>query len=180
MFGGGFFGAGGPFGGGGGFPDMGGGGGPPRSDNTKFYKVLDVDRNASDAEIKKAHRKAALKHHPDKGRGQVGEGVARRGCARGGEMGAEGAGASGWRRKRGGAARWRLAPGRPTPATHLHAGAPATVHGAAIPGRSGDTGRLAPKLPSRDGSTRKQIKAHAASCTPPPPHRPHATRSDVN
>ena len=68
MFGGGFFGAGGPFGGGGGFDMGGGGGGPPRSDNTKYYKTLGVEKGASDAEIKKAHRKCALKHHPDKGK----------------------------------------------------------------------------------------------------------------
>ena len=46
----------------------GGGGGPPRSDNTKYYKTLGVEKGASDAEIKKAHRKCALKHHPDKGK----------------------------------------------------------------------------------------------------------------
>ena len=65
MFGGGFF--------GGGFPGM-----PsqrPRSNNTRFYDVLGVDRNASDAEIKKAHRKLALKHHPDKGEAGDGLGV---------------------------------------------------------------------------------------------------------
>mmetsp|Transcript_138165 Transcript_138165/g.240346 ORF Transcript_138165/g.240346 Transcript_138165/m.240346 type:complete len:511 (+) Transcript_138165:55-1587(+) len=60
------------FGGGGGFPFPGMDGGPPgrprgNADTTKFYKLLEVDKQASDAEIKKAYRKLAVKHHPDKG-----------------------------------------------------------------------------------------------------------------
>jgi len=54
---------------GGGFPGMGGkGGGRGKpADTTKFYKLLEVDKDASNAEIKKAYRKLAVKHHPDKG-----------------------------------------------------------------------------------------------------------------
>merc|ERR1719428_1716048 len=59
----------------GGFPGMdgpggmGGGMGRPKkdADTTKFYKLLDVEKSASEAEIKKAYRKLAVKHHPDKG-----------------------------------------------------------------------------------------------------------------
>ena len=35
--------------------------------NTEFYKILHVDKKASQKDIKKAYRKLALKHHPDKG-----------------------------------------------------------------------------------------------------------------
>lgn len=51
-----------------GFPGGMGGGGRRRSvDNSKFYQVLGVEKDASQAEIKKAFRKLAVKHHPDKG-----------------------------------------------------------------------------------------------------------------
>merc|ERR1719456_568080 len=61
-------------GGGGGFPFPGMEGGDPRRrksnkpvDTNKFYELLEVDKNANAADIKKAYRKLAVKHHPDKG-----------------------------------------------------------------------------------------------------------------
>jgi len=59
------------FGGGGGgfhsgFPGQ-GGSDDEEVDTEGLYKILGVNKNATDREIKKAFKKAALKHHPDRG-----------------------------------------------------------------------------------------------------------------
>ena len=57
------------FGGGmpGGMPGGMGGGPSQDVDTEKFYELLGVAKDATEAQIKKAYRKLALKEHPDRG-----------------------------------------------------------------------------------------------------------------
>ena len=56
-----------PGAGGGGGGGRGGRGPPAEVDNNKFYELLGAAKDSNDADIKKAFRKAAMTHHPDKG-----------------------------------------------------------------------------------------------------------------
>lgn len=40
---------------------------PKKSDNTKYYEILGISKDANQDELKRAYKKAAFKYHPDKG-----------------------------------------------------------------------------------------------------------------
>ncbi len=52
---------------GGGMPMGGGGRRRADVDTQRFYDILAVEKTATESEIKKAFRKQAMQHHPDKG-----------------------------------------------------------------------------------------------------------------
>lgn len=55
------------FGGQGGFPFQNNGPNNTNVDNKKFYELLGVEKDAEESQIKKAYKKKAMQHHPDRG-----------------------------------------------------------------------------------------------------------------
>lgn len=49
------------------FPGMRRGGPREKVDNERLYKVLGVDKDASEDQIRKTYRKLAMVNHPDRG-----------------------------------------------------------------------------------------------------------------